>query len=376
MLMTSCQRSTLCPTCGEIPRFPDGEILYRLFCPTAHTATKIARLLELPRGGRLAGGSDLAVKLARLDLERLAPRLRAALSARELDDIRTLALPENEAVRVDHLGQVGSLRALLARVEERQLYERIEAGRTSTYFQPIVDIHQPARVVGHEALFRCFDADGRALPAGPIFDAAREAGLLVQVDLLARRSALVHAARAGLEGGLFINFAPSAIYDPDFCLRSTTGLAHELGLDPDQIVFEVVESDHVADLRHLRSILQVYRERGFKIALDDFGAGFSSFNLLQAVRPDIIKLDMELVRGVADDAFKASLARATVSVAREHGITTLAEGIETEAEHRFFRDLGVDLAQGYLFGRPGPMSPRAASADGQPARPALATVAA
>lgn len=120
------------------------------------------------------------------------------------------------------------------------------------------------------------------------------------------------------------------------------------------MVFEIVETERAHDPSHLRHILDYYREAGFRIALDDVGAGYSSLNLIHLLRPDILKLDMELIRDVDRDPYKARIAANLLHVATSLGIDALAEGIETEGELQWVREHGAKYAQGHLIARPAP----------------------
>jgi EAL domain-containing protein (putative c-di-GMP-specific phosphodiesterase class I) len=174
------------------------------------------------------------------------------------------------------------------------------------------------------------------------------------MDRAARVSAVEHFAPQAVPGLLFINFMPSAIYDPAFCLRTTFEAVDRHGLDPDRVVFEVTESERIQDQGHLRGILDYYREAGFRIALDDLGAGYASLNLLHQIRPDFVKLDMELVRDVDTDHYKAALAEALLGAANKLAIPVVAEGVETEGEADWLRSTGASFLQGFLYYKPGP----------------------
>jgi EAL domain-containing protein (putative c-di-GMP-specific phosphodiesterase class I) len=172
--------------------------------------------------------------------------------------------------------------------------------------------------------------------------------LLEERRLTSHFQPIVHA----LQGALFVNFAPTAIYDPQACLRSTVAAIDKGGLARDQVVFELVETERAHDASHLRRILDYYRGAGFRIALDDVGAGYSSLNLIHLLRPDILKLDMELIRDVDKDPYKARIAANLLNVATSLGIAALAEGIETQAELDWVREYGAKFVQGYLIARP------------------------
>ena len=128
-------------------------------------------------------------------------------------------------------------------------------------------------------------------------------------------------------------------------------------MDPSGIVFEVVESDEIHDTGHLLGILEVYREAGFGVALDDVGAGYSSLNLLSRLRPDYVKLDMGLTRGVNTDPYKARVAMKLLEMCRELDVRTVVEGVETVGEWEWAREHGADFVQGYLLARPAAVPP-------------------
>ena len=127
---------------------------------------------------------------------------------------------------------------------------------------------------------------------------------------------------------------------------------HETGLQPGKIVFEIIESDRHPDIAHLRRITDFYRAAGFGIALDDMGAGYSSLNLIHQLRPDFIKMDMDLIRGVHEDPYKAMIARKLLEIAQELGIETVAEGVECLEELDWVRAHGATYVQGYLVAKP------------------------
>jgi len=129
---------------------------------------------------------------------------------------------------------------------------------------------------------------------------------------------------------------------------------------PSDVVFELTETHRAHDKSHLKGILAFYRTAGFGIALDDVGAGWSGLNLLHELRPDYVKIDMELIRDVHEDPFKQTIVHHLLSIARAHSIGTIAEGIETQGEADWLTARDVDYLQGYLFGRPAPLEDAAA----------------
>jgi EAL domain-containing protein (putative c-di-GMP-specific phosphodiesterase class I) len=185
-----------------------------------------------------------------------------------------------------------------------------------------------------------------------LFGTARRSQLLFHLDRATRLAAIQGASEHAVSIPIFINFNPNSVYDPDFCLRSTVQAVEEAGLAPEAVVFEVVESEEIQDVEHLTRIMEYYRSAGFRVALDDLGAGYGSLSLLTRLRPDFVKIDMELIRGVDSDPYRAQIASKLLELAHDLKTFTVAEGVETEAEWSWCRNHGADYAQGYLFGRP------------------------
>ena len=220
-------------------------------------------------------------------------------------------------------------------------------------YQPIVALgEQRSPVVGYEALLRAQGPAGPLLPS-ELFGAAERAGWLHVLDRVGRTTALRGAESWLGDRLLFVNFLPTTIYRPQVCLRTTEQAAREAGLRLDQLVFEVTESERVTDLAHLADVFAYYRDRGCKVALDDLGAGYSSLNLLVQLQPDVVKLDKQIVQRLPDPA-SAAVVTAVVEIAHSYGGQVLAECVETASQAAAARELGVDLGQGWYFGRPQP----------------------
>ncbi|MGQ9658595.1 MAG: EAL domain-containing protein [Thermochromatium sp.] len=302
--------------------------------------------------------AGLELRLHEANLVEFLQRVRAAnaFNALERRGLSALLLEPGETLSFHSFTRARTLAQWLDLLDASGLLEIIEAKRFVSWFQPILSATDGA-VVGYESLLRGERPDGSLMFPGEIFALAGKNDLLFQVDRQARESALRCAASVGLKGQLFINFVPTAIYEPSHCLQSTLSWALKLGFDPGRLVFEVVETERVGDLDHLKRILNFYREAGYRVALDDVGSGYASLNLLATLKPDIIKIDMEIVRGIDADPQRQSVFRALVGLARDLGIQVLAEGIETEGELAYVVREGAELVQGYLFARPAPQPP-------------------
>ena len=213
-------------------------------------------------------------------------------------------------------------------------------------FQPIVDVHA-RKVFAHEALVR--GAAGE--PAGSVLSRVT-ADNRYSFDQACREKAIRIAASLNLRSHLSINFLPNAIYRPEVCIRSTLQAADRHGFPVERIIFETVEGEQISDGKWLAEILSEYKRIGFKTAIDDFGAGFAGLNLLADFQPDMVKLDMALIRGIDHSPSRRAIVAGVVSMCEQLAINVIAEGIETRDEAHCLSDLGISLMQGYWFGRP------------------------
>jgi len=224
--------------------------------------------------------------------------------------------------------------------------------RIRTVFQPIVSVQDGETTVqGYEFLSRAIEMDGSLIPPFRMFSAAKARNRLFALDRVCRLHAVRNANRID-DRLVFVNFIPTAIYTPEHCLQSTLEEARRSGVNPQNIVFEVVESEEVDNIEHLERILHYYRTHGFRYALDDVGQGFSTLEKVERLKPDFVKLDMHYVQGVATDPDKQQVALDLLRVGQAVGARCLAEGIEEEADWRWLVDAGYELFQGYLFGKP------------------------
>ena len=213
-------------------------------------------------------------------------------------------------------------------------------------YQPIVDI-ESRNVFAHEALVRGPSGEGAMTVLSQVNDGNR-----YRFDQACRVKAIKGASQLGIRENLSINFLPNAIYKPEVCIRTTLEAARAHGFPLNRIIFEVTEGEVVSDGAWLASILREYKRCGFMTAIDDFGAGYAGLSLLADFQPDIIKLDMGLIRNVNADRARQAIVRSLVALCRDLGIAVIAEGIETEPERDFLQSVGIRLMQGWLFARP------------------------
>ncbi|WP_267428193.1 EAL domain-containing protein [Methylobacterium sp. GC_Met_2] len=215
-------------------------------------------------------------------------------------------------------------------------------------FHPIVDVNR-GTVWGYEALVRGTEGQG----AGQILGMVDE-GNRYKFDQACRVKAIELAGQLfqDAETRLSINFMPNAVYEPSACIRATLEAARRVGFAHQQIMFEFTENERMTDVSHVQRIIAEYRKQGFVTALDDFGAGYAGLNLLASFQPDIIKLDMEMIRGIATSPARQTIVTGVIMMARQLDVAVIAEGVETEAELTALRAAGIQLFQGYLFAKP------------------------
>lgn len=219
----------------------------------------------------------------------------------------------------------------------------------SMAFQPVVDLDS-GRIASYEALVRGTGDE----PAAQVL-ARVTAGNRYAFDQSCRVTAIALASRLGLQqtgANLSINFIPGAMYRPENCVRATLAAARRYRFPVERLTFELTENEQVTDTKKLGEIFRVYREHRFSTALDDFGAGFSGLSLLAAFTPDIVKIDMALIRGLDTDSRRQAIVGGIVGICRALDTKVVAEGVETRAELSALRALGLSLFQGYLFARP------------------------
>jgi EAL domain-containing protein (putative c-di-GMP-specific phosphodiesterase class I) len=232
------------------------------------------------------------------------------------------------------------------------LDDLIESKNIQMYFQPIIASN--GKIYAYEMLARFFDDEGTIIYPDKVFPAAKLRGRTFALDRLCRMQGVRQVKRLYDHQKAFINFIPTAIYEPEYCLRTTTALAESLSIESSRFIFEVVETEKVDDVEHLKSILTYYQNHGFNYALDDVGSGYNTLGLLDELKPPYIKLDMTVTQGVSRSTKKQAIASAFLSTAKKYGALCLAEGIEDIKDFKWLKEKGYDLFQGYLFGKPLP----------------------
>ena len=222
-------------------------------------------------------------------------------------------------------------------------------------FQPVVQAARPERPAFYEGLIRVLDQTGRVIPAKDFIPALEATELGRQIDCLALEMGLQalsedHALR------LSVNMSARSIGYPAWMKTLNRGLARDDTV-AERLILEITETSAMQMPELVTVFMQDQQARGISFALDDFGAGYTSFRYLREFYFDILKIDGQFIRGIASNPDNQVLAEALLSVARHFDMFTVAESVETEEDAAYLTSLGVDCLQGYYFGAPTIMPP-------------------
>ena len=370
---------------------PTGDELLKMVADHLREAARETDLVARRGGDRflllladLPGGDPSDVETAMIRVESMAQRIQSSMSApftlagtelylsvsigisvypHDAEDAGSLLRNAEAAMYEDKkrgsVGYVISSRGALDSTAKLQFVTRlrkaVEAQRWTLYYQPVVEL-ETARMVGVEALIRWIEPDGTMVPPAEFIPLAEELGLIEHIgDWVVRE--LVYQVQAWKELGIDLdvgfNVSPRQFWQPDFAERILTQVtaAH---LDPAKVLVEVTETSAMMDPDRAQEILADLHAGGLSIAIDDFGTGYSSLSRLRHMPVRVLKIDRSFVSGVDADPQNASIVAAFLELANGLGMTTLAEGIETEEELAFLRQRGCFLGQGFLFSKPVP----------------------
>jgi EAL domain-containing protein (putative c-di-GMP-specific phosphodiesterase class I) len=314
----------------------------------------LAKAKEVLRSGRFRLGQNrdgLMVGLVGADITEVINTLSNSLSQVEKSALKILLFQGDEPA-VEEYGSVVTFDHLLRALEGQWVVSLLKEGRYKSVVQPIVTAGEQTKVYAYEFLLRGLDEGGNIIAPIDIFKAAATHDLLPTLDHAARHSAVATAARLGITEKLFINFSPAAIFDPAICLKSTLEAIASHGFNPENVVFEIVESEVIADMPHLVKIVDYCRAHGLRMALDDFGAGFNNLGTYLDLKPDYIKIDKQLTARMVGDKHRREMVGGFIASAHRSGTKIIAEGIEDKATAEVLIALGVDYLQGYYYGYP------------------------
>lgn len=321
-------------------RVVDGRLPSLIKDATAHPAA-----LELPATLSLPIGAHLSVAIVLKDgtvfgtLGAFSTTPDPSLNERDVEVLRIVAHFLSMQIEPAHLAGFSRREAYrnMQSVIERQAFE--------IHYQPIYSLISN-NIAGFEALTRFSDEPYR--PPDYWFAEAGRAGLQDEMELAVIARALEDLQRMPPHAYLSLNVSPGTL----LCKRFSETIA---GHDFKRLVLELTEHVSIADYSEVKTVLEDLREKGMSVAIDDAGAGYSSFRHILTLRPDIIKLDRSLIADMHNSLSRRTLASALVKFSKVTGAQVVAEGVEIEEELQALKKLDVGNAQGYLLGEPAPL---------------------
>ena len=218
-----------------------------------------------------------------------------------------------------------------------------------TMFQPIVKIDDFG-IYGYEALSRARGAK-EFFNTDILFDFVVSTNYLLEMERICRQNAVTNFEKPN-HSTLFINISANAIYDPELYEDNFTHLIEVRGLSPEDVVFEITERMAIVDFKTFKKAAEKLKERGFQLAIDDVGAGYSSLHTISEIMPKYLKYDIALVKDIDKDLIKRSMLETLIPFVDKIGAYLIAEGIETKEEYEAIKEIGVPLGQGFLFAPP------------------------
>lgn len=226
----------------------------------------------------------------------------------------------------------------------------IEERRVVPFFQPIINV-QSGQVEAVEVLSRIQMADGTFMIADEYVAIAEKMGVMHKLDFIQLEKALVAVQESGYPGHLFINMSPRALVLNNF-VQETRRIVSRFDIDPSRLVFEITERETIKNMALLDRFIATLRSEGFKLAIDDFGSGFSSFHYVKRFPIDFLKIEGDFILGMKNSDKDRALVRSIVSLAKDLGIRTVAEYVEDAGVLDEVFSHEIDLAQGYHIHRP------------------------
>ncbi len=233
---------------------------------------------------------------------------------------------------------------------DKTIYQILEDEDIITLYQPIVNL-VTGDIMGYEALSRGPEWSQLFSPIAMIQEAEKQ-GVSYELDYLMRKKAILNLKNIDAHKKIFININPNFIKNESLVYGRTLEVLKEKGISPNNVVFELTERTMITDYPAFNEILNHYRLQNYQIAIDDVGAGYSGLRTIQEVKPNFIKIDMELIRNIDEDPIKEALIVAFLNFSLTTNIRLIAEGIEAESELKKLIELGVYYGQGYYLQRP------------------------
>ena len=339
-----------CKRCSELPIFKKKNIDVCILVPTKHHIAPVKSELERANVSYTLDEDIFVAQV--IDLEQIVEIFDSMnLSYIEKRDIRLMPLGRFSIIDFKELKYLRTLQYWIDVFTGKDLLYILENSSLITMFHPIVNPNT-GEIYAYEALTRGVREDKSIMPPNELFEKARSMDLLFFLDRICRETVIKNASEQNITKKIFINFIPTSIYDPEKCLKSTDEALKKYNLKPENVVFEVVETEYIEDYYHLNNILSYYKDKGYGTALDDIGSGYSTIASLLTLETDYMKIDMELIKNINNNPENQQKVRKYIQIAKENHIISLAEGVETKEELDILMEMGIELVQGYYFARP------------------------
>jgi EAL domain-containing protein (putative c-di-GMP-specific phosphodiesterase class I) len=236
-------------------------------------------------------------------------------------------------------------------LSREKLLDIILRERVVTAFQPIMRLGADRTVLGFEALSRGPKGTGLER-ADDLFGSATEHQLLVELDRLCRRRALLASGRIPTNAKIFVNTLPATIRDPQFRGRPLIDFLDKAQVSPDRIVIEITEKLVIENYNLFREAMAYFTDLGMSFAVDDVGSGYSGLESIARLKPTFLKIDIGLIRDVHVSRVNRAMCEAIIALGHGIGAAVIGEGIQAEEEAAALLEMGVDWGQGFHLGRP------------------------
>jgi len=338
------------PDVAPLPELQEGNADVYLRFPSKTTLDRSRHGLRRAGFAVWAMPGELVLRVGNTDPLWALRLITGMLSPPECRETLALLRPVGVAIEAADKFLAMGIAQLRDRLSASWLIDVLRTQTLECVFQPIVRADDPTSVEGFEALARARRNDHEVEPAEMI-EVAKSAHIMSQFDALAMRTALTEGARLKIDSLIFVNCAPAHIFDPATRIDEVGRYCDELSLKRDRVVLEITETEE-NDRAHLRNFMQCCRLRGFRVVLDDVGAGYATIDTMAEFRPNLIKIDGRLVRSIETDPYRAVIFNRLLDATKVLGISTIVEGVETEAEFQWARANGATYVQGFLFGKP------------------------
>ena len=265
--------------------------------------------------------------------------------------IKKLLKTKKRFILSNNFASIEQLRAKENMKTVHMIKKAINSSKIVSYFQPIIN-NATKEIVKYESLVRLIDEEGKVISPFFFLETAKKSNIYSKITniVLGHSFNILQNCSADIS----INLSSLDIEQKEM-RKTILNLLETHKKDASRIVFELLEDESIKDLNVVKKFITDVKEYGVKIAIDDFGAGYSNYERLLDYQPDILKIDGCLIRNIEESEYSYSVVKSIVTFAKEQNIQTIAEFIENEAIYNITKDLGVDFSQGYYFGKPEPL---------------------